>query len=273
MSAPLKVIAALQAKLDRAERHIHDLKQYLDGWADAQRGGVRFDEDPSTGDRTYRLVDIEPLPPAIPLLIGDAVHNLRCALDHLALRLAVVGKGPGPHNRVYFPIYKTDALYTSKSVEKVEGIRPEAKKAIDDLEPYGGGSGDILWQLHSLDITDKHRLLISVASCNIRYSMPPRVIAHLKKEFLGLEPDDLSPAQESQAFQQANPHPKFPVEPGDILCTVPKDEVNENMYFSFAAVFGEQGALYGKPVTPTLNEMWARVSSVIRRFNRAGLLQ
>jgi len=40
-------------------------------------------------------------------------------------------------------------------------MRPEAIEAIDALKPYGGGN-DLLWRLHELNNSDKHRLLFTI---------------------------------------------------------------------------------------------------------------
>jgi hypothetical protein len=63
---------------------------------------------------------------------------------------------------VEFPIARDFPTYESEKAKKLEGIRPEAVKAIDDLKPYKGGNAH-LWRIHELDNIDKHRALYSVA--------------------------------------------------------------------------------------------------------------
>jgi hypothetical protein len=93
---------------------------------------------------------------------GDIVHNLRSALDHLAYQLVVVGSEKEPSRRVEFPIAKDFATYEAEKTKKVQGMRPIAIKAIDNVKPYKGGN-EPLWRIHELDNIDKHRTLFSVA--------------------------------------------------------------------------------------------------------------
>ena len=52
--------------------------------------------------------------------------------------------------------------YESIKAGKVDGMRLDAKEAIDRLKPYKGGN-DPLWRVHELDNIDKHRALFTVA--------------------------------------------------------------------------------------------------------------
>jgi hypothetical protein len=45
---------------------------------------AHFYDDPRTGDRIGELQVVEEIPFCVLAIIGDAVHNLRSALDHLA---------------------------------------------------------------------------------------------------------------------------------------------------------------------------------------------
>src|ERR1700722_9918330 len=86
-------------------------------------GFSQMTEDPAT--RVPRL------PANVIAASGDVVHNLRSALDHLAYQLAVVGTpNVEPTRRIEFPIAKDAATYESTKAGKVEGMRPEAVKAI-----------------------------------------------------------------------------------------------------------------------------------------------
>src|SRR5690349_23584118 len=93
MAAPPKDIAALTAKLDRADLLTFNLKVAWNNFAinDDATYPVEFDDDLASGDRIYRLADAPPIPITMPIIAGDAIQNLRSALDHLAYRLACVG--------------------------------------------------------------------------------------------------------------------------------------------------------------------------------------
>jgi hypothetical protein len=100
-------------------------------------------------------------------LAGDVIHNLRAALDHLAQQLALLNTPTLTQEKlrqIEFPIAESFAKHKKSKAGKVEGIHPDAIKAIDTLEPYGDGNGKfsaLLWRLHALDNIDKHRTLFT----------------------------------------------------------------------------------------------------------------
>ena len=116
------------------------------------------------------LADLTKLMPAswlgLALVIGDAVHNLRSALDLLAF--ALVGDKcptPGQRRQVQFPFSASanglEATIKSRQISRAgEKVVREIKK----LKPYPGGN-ETLQAIHDLDLADKHKLIIpTVAS-------------------------------------------------------------------------------------------------------------
>lgn len=259
--------ALLNAKLERAERHIYYLKKAWDLFS-RQGYRVKSKDDPNTGDRTYYLADAWPIDTDFPLIIGDAVHCLRSALDHLTYHVMSLTSGITPKHlaKVYFPIAENAHKYRTEQRRRIKGMRQDAMKAIDDIEPYGGGSGEVLWHLHSLDLIDKHKLLIAVGSTNRLQSMPPGRIAATKRRFLGVKLDTYTPAQDAILFQTEPTNIIFPLKTGDELTVVPKSEVNEHMNFAFEIAFGEPEIVKGQPVIKTLGGMAESVRTIIKTF-------
>ena len=134
------------AKLDWANKHINKL---YETWREFAKSGypILTEDDPKTGNRTFKIGVTSPISEEIPLLIGDAVHNLRSALDHLIYRLVTIAtNGKGPFGSLYFPIAETPVDFEcrlkraseQKSASRgvVQRLRPEAIKAIRAIEPY-----------------------------------------------------------------------------------------------------------------------------------------
>lgn len=95
------------------------------------------------------------------MIIGDCIHNLRSAFDHLAVSL-VLSNGQNSKTAIRkteFPTASSKADFTTKNVRRAS---PAAITAIEKLEPYRGGAGELIWQINKLDVHDKHRLLIPV---------------------------------------------------------------------------------------------------------------
>ena len=101
------------------------------------------------------LVDF---PGEMPLVIGDAIHNLRAALD---LTMCDVARAQGKSTAgIKFPFAenakKLEAIFRDKEIKR---LGPDIKKMILDMQPYKFGNIS-LRALHDLDIDDKHKLIL-----------------------------------------------------------------------------------------------------------------
>ena len=256
-------------KLDRAEKHIRDLKKRLHILNREYSDSVIFKDDPHTGDRTYKIVSIPPLDDEIALIAGDAIHNTRTALDHLAYRLVCVETGEsGPFNDVYFPIGDTPEHYKARLGRIIERLRPDAIEAINAIQPYEGGRGHDLWCLHRLDIIDKHRLPLAVGSTNRFESMAPSVRAGYAKHFLSVSS---LPSGSVMLTTPAFVH--FPLQAGNTLRTVLKADIEEKVYFQFDVAFDEPGIFRGESVIVTIHQLHKRVRDILMCFESNGLLR
>jgi hypothetical protein len=111
---------------------------------------------------SHRATVFPVVDPEWGLVLGDAVHNLRSALDHLAWQLVLANGGSpvdGPGG-TQFPIRKPPA----STVTIAGGVDPDALRLIDDIQPYrGGDDGKNLALINDLDIMDKHHFVIVTA--------------------------------------------------------------------------------------------------------------
>jgi hypothetical protein len=269
----------LNLKLEWAYQHITDLQEVREDWRGKNEDRVSFEDDPNTGDRTYWAKDVPPIPDDFSLLAGDAIHNIRSVLDHLAYHMMTISPGISSDHLqyVYFPIAETPQKYKSEAVKRIEGMRQDAKDAIDKIQPYEGGAGKILWRLHSLDIIDKHKVLIAGASTNPYHSMSPSKVKTIKDGFLGMRGmshwDTYTPADNARLFQVETAHRHLPLKTGDKILTIPNAEVNEDMYFSLEIAFREPKVVAGQSIIQTLMQMYQFVSSIVMNFDRQGFLE
>jgi hypothetical protein len=99
----------------------------------------------------------------LALRLGDAIHNLKSALDHAWFQTVNRLIPSKDWERARFPVYPTDKLLEA-ALQNLE-INISApnfyKFIIRDIQPYNGGNIAIR-PIHELDIRDKHRLLIPV---------------------------------------------------------------------------------------------------------------
>jgi len=160
----------IQVKIERAKKHLRDLASEI---LTLEHTTI-IHRDPKTGVPPHPLAfignpDFKTVPTLsfdVVSISGDLVHNLRSALDHLAQQLVFVGSPnltPSTIDRqIGFPIAESVTQYETIKARKVDGMRTEAKEAIDRLKPYKGGN-DPLWRVHELDNIDKHRALFTIA--------------------------------------------------------------------------------------------------------------
>lgn len=101
--------------------------------------------------------------------VGDAAHNLRAALDLMAVE--AVERSGGKTDRVQFPFGETHEQLTGVGGKRgvieqhrFNWARKDAVELLINLRPHGGADGNrLLWGLHKLDIVDKHQDIIALA--------------------------------------------------------------------------------------------------------------
>lgn len=140
-----------KAKLNRADKLIAELSEDF----------IKFSKTNSANSaallegRTFTLRVASPaLPDDLATTLGDAMNNLRSALDLLVSPLGVPGK------KTKFPFSNDKSTFQKAMKEshiEHQGVRDYIEHAV---MPYKGGDDDI-WALHNTDIVSKHYDLIA----------------------------------------------------------------------------------------------------------------
>jgi hypothetical protein len=155
-------------KVERAMKHVHDLNELLVAFSQSDfytvsvedhegSNNVRIDIDNSG----FSAIDAA-------LIIGDALHNLKSALDILYYQIMHESTGVTDH-RTRFPIRNE----RKELVDSINGGLKQKSLAddpsalairdviVDVIQAYQAGNYP-LWALHELNILDKHQLIIPV---------------------------------------------------------------------------------------------------------------
>jgi hypothetical protein len=149
-----------ELKAGRALEHLDDLKRELQAYYDADPCPVTLYSKPEIGRRFLRA-EVKDLSDRAYLLVGDFAHNLRSVLDHIVYSLVVKATGGIPDSKVIqWPVLTVVDQKTF--ARQTKGVPDAAASIIEGLQPYHAGPGaefkqHPLWQLHKLDIVDKHR--------------------------------------------------------------------------------------------------------------------
>jgi hypothetical protein len=156
----------VRSKIIRAKKHVYDFRIAAAAFKETRPCTVVIERDPETRKRVYTVTKVAPIPPELRLIAGDAIQNLRSALDYLAWILAKFnGTDPLKLKHVCFPISDSEPLTKDQKAvfsRQVYGMRQGAVDAIKRINLYKGGD-DTLWRLHRLNIIDKHRLLTAAS--------------------------------------------------------------------------------------------------------------
>ena len=202
-----------QLKIDRARKHIDeiavDVAKYVAlppyHWETVPAG---------TTDWTKVIIRLDrPIPDELSVVVGDAVHNMRSALDNMVSALARHNgvTSNSKLNKVYFPTGQTKHEFE----QACDGLRPFvgafATQALKTLEVFDGGSGDLLKILGTLSNRDKHRLLIPTIPAmkgGLLFGLTNKIIAEGKPAKVEVKVGPIAAG-------------KAPVEDGDELLSYP----------------------------------------------------
>ncbi len=153
-------------KIERANTHLIDLIKRNDAFFNGPDGHPYiitrevYNKDPT--QECFKVKIIKCQSEEFPIIVGDVIHNLRSALDHLICALALLN-GATNTRSLYFPVGRNKAHFEHpRTQKKIKGLSQDAVEMIHALKPYKGGN-DLLWALHECSIIDKHNSLISIA--------------------------------------------------------------------------------------------------------------
>jgi hypothetical protein len=252
-------VGGVWRKIERADQHIKDLDRLRHRFGDEKKSkAVLCQVDPEDPEYVvWRLVDTR-VPDGIRLILGDAVHNLRSALDYL-VDILVRANEATPGTYTAFPVWRKRGVpgrrpFGSLVAGKVRGVAPEVAYVFNALEAYEGGAHQALWTLDQLDILDKHRLPLLVTTCIAKRGVRVRVD---------------NPDYSSRPVYLSFYYPTQHLKDGDVLGRLPRrgePKLDDRMKFAFDIALGEPEVLRGELVIPALAQMRKAVIETVREF-------
>ena len=153
-------------KLGRGIEHVKTLRGEAGEFEDSEAYVFRTEVETRTPEYVkYRCfaTQRQPVPDDWPLLAGEAIQNLRSALDHV-----VYASVKRPSARLQFPIFTDACEFQVFGARRIKGIPKPVRAAIERAQPYVVApqtpARESLELLRTLSNTDKHRTLTTVAS-------------------------------------------------------------------------------------------------------------
>ena len=249
--------ASVSKKIERAEKHLHDLQAVQQGFLDSNPYDLRIQDNSESGRRETIVTRADPIPADIDVIAGDVIHNLRSALDHVIYQL-VLANGGKADNGGMFPIWRTKADYKASRPGHANGISKAALDILYELKPYKGGNS-ALWTLHRLDIIDKHRLMLATPTANhsVILEFDP------KKMFGNVPTPEGHPGWDTFPVQSLRVGVAEPtiLTVGAILFAAPLgNNTADNTKFAVSIALNEPGIVKLEPLVPCLQQL----ASVVR---------
>jgi hypothetical protein len=155
---------SVDAKIDRAEEHFGVFRSELRAFSENCTPNIVLKVN-DMGLAPYLIfwMDAGEPPIRLSVLLGDCVFNLRSALDNLVCGLARSVNPQDTCTSRRFPISTNEAKYRKGRNESLRGVSDQAKKLIDELQPWrrpiNTMEADPLHLLNCLCNYDKHRSL------------------------------------------------------------------------------------------------------------------
>jgi hypothetical protein len=254
MSASLD---GVNAKIERAKGYFADVEDLIRQWhaiPENQIAGHTVTKHPE-GERAFLVAAVTPPPPQFPLVVGDLVHNLRTALDHLAWQLVLASPPSKPDRETAFPVWVTNKpAQAPKRLKFLKLFKPD----IASYQPYqrraSNPMDDPLYVLTELDNIDKHRLVLVVPP-NVPFTLTV-TSEDIPRE---LDPDELVQKEKDDKIIFTASFPLKSLRP----------KSNVNVQSGLYVLFKDTGLCCdGQRVLPTLDGLIKEVETVVNDFSR-----
>lgn len=249
-------------KVERSYHQLDALRTEMDRFLESHPYGVAGDFNTETRRLVAYLTIREPCPGVWGVLIGEMVHNLRSALDHLVWQL-VIQNGETPVLANQFPICSDAGMFQrALDRQRLVHVSQLACDLIQSLQPYSTGEGinSPLWQLHEISNFDKHRTLHFAAAHleGIQVSFPNMHPDIKVTEEMGRPPGPFEHGDVLVSYLVASPEYPF---------TKPIGEAQVQSNAAFGIAFDKRSPCVGGAVViPTLRGAGMRTYEVFKRI-------
>jgi hypothetical protein len=250
------------AKYGWARKHVSGFEAAVEDFRRSNPHTIGRENSVETDQVRFCVQQVPVIPDELAFMLGDTLHSLRSTLDHLAYAL-VIAAGGTPNRDTSFPICKSAKNFPGLSRLKLPSLRQPCYSVLDGVQPCEGGWGHRIWQLHELDIVDKHRLLLQINTVPTGRSMTSseRAAFRAKETFIG--PNTFAALQVVSAGQKPL---SVPMEVGYELGVFPATDVDENMGFAFDLAINEPNIVQGIPTFLFLRQLASEILTIINNF-------
>lgn len=273
------LLCGVRVKIDRAKYHLVNLESAIHRYHSSTPYEIVAEADANSGNNVFRFRYLQPIPKEWGGIIGEIIHALRSALDNLATALVIHNGATSKTalKETYFPIGASKEAFQDSMARRFSRTSPAAQRIVERLKPYKGGT-TAFWQLHQLDILDKHTGLIPVGTGTGKVGIQfptlqfpgmkgtpptlPLVYFDLNRRFPLKDGDEV--------FQMGLTAAAFMESPSATAADF-TEEARKNhpdLQFTFHVSFGEGQIIDGEPVIPALAQFIDFAERVVDIFAR-----
>ena len=231
------------AKIERAEKHIKNLQSVSEEFARENSCKVAPEYNENAKRLSVVVRDFKDFPPEFGIIAGEALHQLRSALDHLVWQLFKHSNIEPPGRKTGFPIFlEGGKKYEDGCKSMIRGLSAATAARMERFQPFqrGAAAKEIpSWLLHDLNNTDKHRLALVTSA----------YMGHGATDF------EIRPEIKIEKGRFYSLTVKGPLKNGAVLCWFDTDqrEVTVNGKVAIAIALAEVGAAKNEPAVPLLS--------------------
>ena len=160
-------LAGVWAKIARADDQFQllerEMRAFFDRDPEPIGTSVGYFDSESGWHISYGVVNEEP-PPRLGVILGELVHNVRSALDHLVWQLVIWNDNdpvPGVGGNA-FPFAMTKNAWKGAQKGPLAGVADKHRAIIREVQPYKGSDGPentVTADLSHLSNVDKHQIV------------------------------------------------------------------------------------------------------------------
>lgn len=153
-----EITTSALAKLNRATKQIAELN---DLFRETPPFTYVLETNTATGERATFAKKDDLIVAEAETIIGDVIHNLRNALDHVYWDVvSPFATTPNEERRIQFPFCESkDRMNDAIKSRLADRVSSAFVQSVISLRPYGGPDGnEYLFMLYRFDALDKHRL-------------------------------------------------------------------------------------------------------------------
>lgn len=267
---PYHQLFGCQLKMRRAQEHFHALSNTINEFTGGNPYEIVNDFKPEINYYALRFKVREWPSPTWSPIIGDMVHNMRSALDHLTWQL-VLRNSRKPSTGNLFPIFTKDPLDPTAYVtegeyktahkrwkDRIRGMHPHDVDILKLLQPYQRGEdakSDSLARLNELSNRDKHREFHFAAQSLMEYDFSVK-----------------------ETTRNASPRPVYFKPKGEILkdgeviarfipsAVGPDPQLDMDLTLHYDIAFGEGSPLEGLAFKEALPTLFRHTADIILEF-------